>query len=161
MSKMECRSCHQWQLKDNDNYCGYCGHLSINIDIDQEEIQLISEIVSKRKIKFTNSGHKDTRIQIECARAAPDFIRFEPKNKFTVKAGSQIQIDPVYPAQSCIILFWHRKSSVCVKGGHPNFFIIFREHSKKVGTCQTMMLVHFKPQRGELVQPRVTPWVQR
>jgi molecular chaperone DnaK (HSP70) len=91
MQATECPKCRQWQLKINDNYCGYCGHLSAGIELVPDRITLISQIVPANRIQLVNSGAEDISVRLLCANS-PEFIRFSPENDIAVKAGSQTEI---------------------------------------------------------------------
>ncbi|QTA86553.1 Hsp70 family protein [Desulfonema magnum] len=93
MTGTECPKCHQWYLKDSDNYCGYCGHQLIYIELKPDEVTLISQIITQKKTTFINSGGKDTHIRILCKGPSPEFVHFEPANDFTVKANSQTEVN--------------------------------------------------------------------
>jgi len=93
MTGTKCPKCHQWELKDKDNFCGYCGHQPIYIDLNPNGISLISQMVPQKKVTFTNTSGKNTHIRLVCVGPSPDFIHFKPANDFTVRAGSQAEID--------------------------------------------------------------------
>ncbi len=94
MTGTKCPKCNQWELKNNDNYCGYCGHQPIYIELTPDEIILISQIVTQKRVTFINSSAKNTSIRLECVGPAPepDFVRFEPAGDFIVKGDSQAEI---------------------------------------------------------------------
>ena len=96
MDAIECPKCHCWNLKDGDNYCGYCGHLLLNIEIKPDnDIILISQIVTQKKVAFFNSGKKKAHIKIVSIGPMPDYIRFEPSVDFTVKGGGQFEVEVI------------------------------------------------------------------
>ncbi len=79
-------------MKSNDNYCGYCGHQPISIELTPDEIILISQIVTQKRVTFINSSAKKTSIRLVCVGPTPDFICFEPTGDFIVKGDSQAKI---------------------------------------------------------------------
>jgi len=92
MQIQECTKCNQWGKKANDNYCGYCGHLFIDIDMEHDEIILTSNIVKEKLITFKNYGYKDALIYISGLSSCPDFISFEKTKDIHVKKGSRTDV---------------------------------------------------------------------
>ncbi|OQY60011.1 MAG: hypothetical protein B6245_03660 [Desulfobacteraceae bacterium 4572_88] len=91
MSGTECPKCGQWYLKTKDNYCGYCGHLMTDIDIQPDEVILISKIVPRKKVLFLNAGSQDISVSVTSPKPSSDFIQFTPADTFVVRAGGQTE----------------------------------------------------------------------
>jgi len=88
MKIKQCTECHQWNLKDNDNFCGYCGNLIIDIIVEPREIILTSSIINNKTISFKNIGYKNLNISLQSANLLPEFIIFEKVENILIKKQS-------------------------------------------------------------------------
>ena len=88
MQNKFCQNCKQWALHEQDNYCGYCGHLIINISLSTNQVKIISEIAPNHKISVKNTGQKRHRIEIRPVDEQPAFIEYSPTNFYLEARGT-------------------------------------------------------------------------
>lgn len=93
MTKMICRQCGQWAIKNTDDYCGYCGFLQLPISIEPLNLTLISDIVTEGKVVFRNDGAKDLDVEILPLNHSLDVLTFLPSNAFTLVSEDSMEIN--------------------------------------------------------------------
>ncbi|CAN2041744.1 hypothetical protein GMMP15_570021 [Candidatus Magnetomoraceae bacterium gMMP-15] len=94
MNELECPKCKQWYLKEDDNYCGFCGQLLIDIDLKPRDVILTSPNVPRQKITFINTGHRKCNIKLQSTNPLPGFINFKPSNlKFFIPKNSKFELE--------------------------------------------------------------------
>lgn len=121
MNSLECPGCQQWQLKDDDLYCSFCGRMYVNIDIAPTEVLLISEMAPQKTVTLTNSGRNENHIQILCEGGVPDFLTIQP-DQFVVRGGEQTTV--------IIMLDENRMPEAFIEQAYRFVFVINKDEKK-------------------------------
>jgi molecular chaperone DnaK len=89
----ECRYCHQWDTGADDGYCGFCGHLLLQLEVHPESLFLISALAPQKEITFRNASPQPLRAVI-VPRLGPKFpaLVFEPAGSFDIPPNEEVRI---------------------------------------------------------------------
>ena len=113
----ECRFCHQWESAADDTYCSSCGRLLLLLDLQPEEVYLISAIAPAKELVLHNGSSRAMQVTIRpSARAALPGLTFEPDNA-SVPAGGETRIRIAVDAQQLPPGFQRAADYLCVVDG--------------------------------------------
>jgi molecular chaperone DnaK len=116
----ECRACQQWEPAAGDAYCGFCGALQLQLELDQRSIVLISTLAAERQVRLRNEGTRAMNVEIRprdgvelpgLAMEPGPVVEIGPRSEVTVRFG--IDADRLPPG------FRRIAEYICVLDGDP------------------------------------------
>src|SRR5882672_2560222 len=60
----ECRFCHQWEVGDDDSFCGFCGRSTLQLEIAPESLILISSLAPAKELVLRNESARPMHVSI-------------------------------------------------------------------------------------------------
>lgn len=89
----ECVYCHQWVTSNDDGYCSFCGHLLLPLEIQPDNLILISGLAPQKELTFRNASQQKLEAII-LPRAGPPFpaLVIEPGGTFDLPPDLEVKV---------------------------------------------------------------------
>ncbi len=89
---VDCRHCHQWEPAVADDYCGFCGHPLLALEVHPESLILISTLAPKKEFSFRNAGPQALQAVIVPRGQKFQALVFEPEGTFDLAPDQEITV---------------------------------------------------------------------
>jgi molecular chaperone DnaK (HSP70) len=87
--------CGQWNLKDDDNFCGYCGKLNMPVSLSESRFRLVSGVTNVLPLTIKNESDKPVKVAFFPKMPGCELVRIKPSGELEVpvKGTSELRLE--------------------------------------------------------------------